>query len=404
MPSRSRSSPQQLEHLGLDRDVQRAGRLVGQQHLRAQRQGQRDRHPLQLAAGQLAGVAAQQVRGQQHLRIAAASRSVASLPASPCWRSARARWADRNTGLNAVAGLWKIAAIRRPRRSRYWPGDSPVSSWPSSVMLPATLAPAVCARPSTASVVIDLPDPLSPASPTISACADRQVGRCPRRPGRRSGPSARAAPASPQHHPPRVELVPQPVAEQVEAERGDQDGQAGEGDQPPGGGEVRLPLATIRPQSGVGSCAPRPRNDSAEAVRITPPTSSEICTISGVMRVGQDVPEDDPAPGNAQRPAGFHVRARRPPTPPGRGSAGCTRATRWPRSRSSRWSGWAAAPRRGPAPAAAPGRPGNVGDPHDHVVQPAAEVAGHDAQRDADQRRRSAARRPRSAGTPGRRR
>ena len=103
-------------------------------------------------------------------RIARLAASVASLLDMPCSRSARCTTLPtRNTGLNAVAGLWKIAAIRRPRTSRSSRWDSPVSSVPSSVMLPRTVAPTVCARPSTASVVMDLPDPLSPASPTISA-------------------------------------------------------------------------------------------------------------------------------------------------------------------------------------------------------------------------------------------
>jgi hypothetical protein len=75
----------------------------------------------------------------------------------------------RYTGLNVSAGLWKMAAIRRPRTSRSSRCDSSVSSAPSSRMLPLTRAPTVWARPSTASVVMDLPDPLSPASPTISA-------------------------------------------------------------------------------------------------------------------------------------------------------------------------------------------------------------------------------------------
>src|SRR6185437_374596 len=36
------------------------------------------------------------------------------------------------------------------------------------------------------------------------------------------------------------------------------------------------PSFTIRPHSGVGSWAPRPRKESAAAVRITPPKSSDI--------------------------------------------------------------------------------------------------------------------------------
>ena len=169
MPSRSRSSLS-LQHLGLDGHVEGAGRLVGEQHLGAQRQRDGDRDPLKLPAGQLRGVPVEQAGGQQHLAHRPAGRLGASLLDMPCSRSARCTTLpSRKTGLNAVAGLWKIAAIRRPRTSRSSRWDSPVSSVPSSVMLPRTVAPTVCARPSTASVVMDLPDPLSPASPTISA-------------------------------------------------------------------------------------------------------------------------------------------------------------------------------------------------------------------------------------------
>src|SRR5215472_16256724 len=102
-------------------------------------------------------------------RIARLAASAASSLLIPCSRSARCTTLPTlNTGLNAVDGLWKMAAIRRPRRSCSARWDKPVSSVPSSVMLPRTVAPTVCARPSTASVVMDLPEPLSPASPTIS--------------------------------------------------------------------------------------------------------------------------------------------------------------------------------------------------------------------------------------------
>ena len=171
MPSPLAQPAEQVEHLGLHGHVQRAGRLVGQQHLGPQRQRERDRHPLQLPAGQLRRVPVQQVRRQQHLAHGLGRRVRRLAPGSSRAAAARAarRWPTLNTGLNAMAGLWKIAAIRRPRISRSARWDSPVSSVPSSRMLPLTVAPTVCARPSTASVVIDLPEPLSPASPTISA-------------------------------------------------------------------------------------------------------------------------------------------------------------------------------------------------------------------------------------------
>ena len=53
-----------------------------------------------------------------------------------------------------------------------WPRkDSDVSSVPPSRMLPVTVAPTVPASPRTARVVMDLPDPLSPARPRISPSA-----------------------------------------------------------------------------------------------------------------------------------------------------------------------------------------------------------------------------------------
>ncbi len=56
-PVRLPADPQQVEHLGLDRDVQRAGRFVQQQHLRLRHQRPRDGHALALAAGELVRIA-----------------------------------------------------------------------------------------------------------------------------------------------------------------------------------------------------------------------------------------------------------------------------------------------------------------------------------------------------------
>ena len=90
MPLAVAQLAQQLQHLGLHGHVQGAGRLVGQQHLGAQREGERDRDPLQLAAGQLRRVAVQQVRARA-ARCAWPRRPapLASAPDRPCCRSAR---------------------------------------------------------------------------------------------------------------------------------------------------------------------------------------------------------------------------------------------------------------------------------------------------------------------------
>ena len=56
-PRSFRSRTQEIEDLGLDRDIEGRGRLVQEQELRLQHQGPRDAHPLTLAAGQLMGIA-----------------------------------------------------------------------------------------------------------------------------------------------------------------------------------------------------------------------------------------------------------------------------------------------------------------------------------------------------------
>ena len=109
--------------------------------------------------------------------MAASARSLACAADSPCCRSARDTIAPtRNTGLKASDGLWKMAAILAPRMARSPAPDSPTSSWPSSLTDPVTAAPAVSASPSTARIVIDFPDPLSPARPTISPASTASSG------------------------------------------------------------------------------------------------------------------------------------------------------------------------------------------------------------------------------------
>ena len=50
--------PEHVEHLGLDRDVERGGRLVGDQQLRRVGDRHRDHRPLAHPAGELVGVVA----------------------------------------------------------------------------------------------------------------------------------------------------------------------------------------------------------------------------------------------------------------------------------------------------------------------------------------------------------
>ena len=102
-------------------------------------------------------------------RNASDARSDASRLRTPCSRSVRSKSSPTSSsGSSEDTGLWKIIETRLPRSSRSRLSGAPTSSSPSRRTLPSTLAPRVDARPSTASAVIDLPEPLSPARPRIS--------------------------------------------------------------------------------------------------------------------------------------------------------------------------------------------------------------------------------------------
>ena len=80
MPQPLPQAVDQVEDLGLDRDVQRGGRLVGDQQLRLAGQRHGDHHPLAHAAGELVRVVVEPLRGPrdadqpQHLDRARSSR------------------------------------------------------------------------------------------------------------------------------------------------------------------------------------------------------------------------------------------------------------------------------------------------------------------------------------------
>ena len=113
---------QQVEDLRLDRDVERGGRLVGDQQRRRAGERHGDHHALAHAAGQLV-----------RILVDALSRARECGRAPACrWRRARAALArqpavaqqrladlvaDGEAGLSEVIGSWKIIAMRLPRRS-----------------------------------------------------------------------------------------------------------------------------------------------------------------------------------------------------------------------------------------------------------------------------------------------
>ena len=384
VPCSSRSAPQQVDHLGLDGHVQRARRLVGQQHAGPQRHGQRDGEPLRLPAGHLVRVAAQDAGSR--LTSASASRMRAGRP-HPVQRQRalevaaqpHRRVQRRPRGLHdhgdpapaqraqpALRRAHELLALQRDRAAHASRRPTaPARGWP--------------ARSSTC------PSRSPPPAPTISPRVEvqrrhagddaRRRTRSPRRAARSlaASPSGRAASRRPS--PSRLK----PTATITIAS--------------PGGTATHQfvssspwPWLTIRPHSGVGSCAPSPRNDSAAAVSMIPAASRDSCTSVGGMRVGQHVAGEHARARDAERPRGLDVAApgdrRRAapgqpgvPRPPGdrdgqRRVLGARRQHRGQRERQQQR-------REGQE---------DVGDPHDHVVHPAAGGAGDDPQRHADQR------------------
>ena len=99
----------QLEDLGLNRDVERGRRLVGDQQLRVARERHRDHHALAHAAGKLVRVVAQPLLGRgmrtlsQHLDGAIARFALCREPR--CRRTASAICSPIvSTGLSEVIG------------------------------------------------------------------------------------------------------------------------------------------------------------------------------------------------------------------------------------------------------------------------------------------------------------
>ena len=141
----------------------------------------------------------------------------------------------------------------------------------------------------------DLPEPDSPTIASTSPRIDRQRTPSTARNGAVPGGEfdgeiadvERAAPsASPQL---RIERIAQAVADQIDGEHGDQDGEAGKRHDPGAERRNSRAEASIVPHSGVGGCAPRPRKPSAAASRMAFETPSVACTMSGARQLGSTV-------------------------------------------------------------------------------------------------------------------
>ena len=182
---------EQIDDLRLHGDVERRDRLVGDDQLGLHRQCTGDADALALPAGEL-------VR-ETVVVLGAASRRGRAAPAPgasarrPCARPCSSSgsptiWPTRLRGLSEANGSWKIICISRRsgRRSRR---DRPTSSPPSnSHRAGRRLVSCRIARHS-----VDLPQPDSPTSPSVSPSLEREAdavdGAHPVRPrGRRRSP------------------------------------------------------------------------------------------------------------------------------------------------------------------------------------------------------------------------
>ena len=114
---------EQLEDLRLGGDVERGGRLVGDDQRGLQRQRHGDHHALALAAGQLVRVAGQDALGlgQAHVARTPRRRACGARPARSlvCTSMISSVWRPTViSGLSATIGSWKIMAMRPPRTAR----------------------------------------------------------------------------------------------------------------------------------------------------------------------------------------------------------------------------------------------------------------------------------------------
>ena len=165
---------QQVEDLRLDGDVERGGRLVGDQQRGPAGERHGDHHPLAQAARQLVRILREAPLGRADADHAAAARARPRAPRLAPGRGAcaapRSIWKPTvKVGLREVIGSWKIMPMRSPRTSR-------IARSPSVEQVPPVEHDAAGVDPAggsgssrmIASAVTHLPQPDSPTRPTIS--------------------------------------------------------------------------------------------------------------------------------------------------------------------------------------------------------------------------------------------
>ena len=163
---------ERLHHLALHHHVERAGRLVGDDHLGAQADRDGDAGALLHAAGQLVRIHVRHRRRQPDL-----AEQVADLRAEVRLRQRHPvigqRVGDlrrmRSTGLSEFIEPCGTSAMPASRSRRIASSVRADSFSPSSHTSPPSMRPGGRIRRRMASAMVDLPEPDSPASPNRSA-------------------------------------------------------------------------------------------------------------------------------------------------------------------------------------------------------------------------------------------
>ena len=159
------------QDLGLHGDVERGGRLVGDQQLGVERHGHRDHGPLPHAAGELVRVVVHPaVRLRDADQLEQLDRPGPGLLLGHglvVLRGSSPRSASRpgSTGAGWTAGPGRSCAISAPRTFRISTGPRVSRSRPSNIAWPVIRAPRV--RPMIVCVETLLPEPDSPTMPRV---------------------------------------------------------------------------------------------------------------------------------------------------------------------------------------------------------------------------------------------
>src|SRR5229473_2460983 len=155
---------QQVQHLRLDGDVERAHRLVEHEELRLDRQGAGDTHPLALAARQLVRVALGEARVEAHLLEQRQDATFGLGPADETMDRERLGEGlpHGHAGIEGAVGVLKHDLHPPPQGAELaWRSAS--TSWPSSATRPASGS----IRRRITRPTVDLPQPDSPTSPRV---------------------------------------------------------------------------------------------------------------------------------------------------------------------------------------------------------------------------------------------